>query len=57
MPEPELASLKQSEEAAGVAEDEATVETLDRAAVLTEEDDADEDVGSIVGDSEKDNQA
>ncbi len=42
----------------GVAEDEATsVETLDGAAVLAEEDDADEDVGSIVGDGEKDKQA
>jgi len=46
------------QEAAGVAEDEATsVETLDGAAVLAEEDDADEDVGSIVGDGEKDKQA
>ena len=58
MPEPELGSLKQREEAAGVAEDEATsVETLDGGAVLAEEDDADEDVGSIVGDGEKDKQA
>jgi uncharacterized protein (TIGR02300 family) len=57
MPEPELVSLKQREEAAGVAEDEATsVETLG-AAVLAEEDDADEDIGSIVGDGEKDKQA
>jgi uncharacterized protein (TIGR02300 family) len=57
MPEPELVSLKQREEAAGVAEGEATsVETLG-AAVLAEEDDADEDVGSIVGDGEKDQQA
>ena len=58
MPEPEFVSLKQREEAAGVAEDEATsVETLDRAAILAEEGDADEDVGSIVGDGEKDQQA
>jgi len=57
VPEPELVSLKQREEASGVAEDEATsLETLDGAAVLAEEDDADEDVGSIVGDGEKDKQ-
>jgi hypothetical protein len=58
MPEPELVSLKQRGEAAGVAEDKATsVETLDGAAILAEEDDADEDVGSIVGDGGKDKQA
>ena len=58
MPEPELVSLKQREEAPGVAEDEATsVETLDGAAILAEQDDADEDVGSIVGDGGKDKQA
>jgi uncharacterized protein (TIGR02300 family) len=56
MPEPELVSLKQREEAPGVAEDEAT-SVDDGAAVLAEEDDADEDVGSIVGDGEKDKQA
>jgi hypothetical protein len=33
-----------------------SVETLDGAAVLVDEDDADEDVGSIVDESEKDEQ-
>ncbi len=56
MPEPELGSLKQREEAAGVAEDEATSVEMLGAAVLAEEDDADEDVGSIVGDGAKDKQ-
>jgi hypothetical protein len=58
MPEPELVSLKQREEAAEVTEDETTsVETLDGAAVLAEEGEAEEEVGSIVGDGEKDEQA
>jgi uncharacterized protein (TIGR02300 family) len=58
MPEPELVSPKRGEEAAELAEDETTsVETLDGATVLAEEDDADEDVGSVVGDGEEDEQA
>jgi hypothetical protein len=56
MPEPELVSLKQREEAAG-AEDEATSVETRGAAVLAEEYDAEEDVGSIVGDGDKDQQA
>jgi hypothetical protein len=56
MPEPELASPKQADEAVEVTEDATSVETLDGAAVLVDEDDADEDVGSIVDESEKDEQ-
>src|SRR5262249_30900507 len=40
-----------------VTEDATSVETLDGAAVLVDEDDADEDVGSIVDESEKEEQA
>ena len=56
MPEP-LASPKQADEAVEVTEDATSVETLDGAAVLVDEDDADEDVGSIVDESEKEEQA
>jgi hypothetical protein len=56
MPEPELASPKQADEAVEVTEHATSVETLDGAAVLVDEDDADEDVGSIVDESEKDEQ-
>jgi uncharacterized protein (TIGR02300 family) len=57
MPESELASPKQTDEAVDVTEDATSVETLHGAAVLVDEEDADEDVGSIVDESEKDEQA
>ncbi len=54
--DPIVCLSEMADEAIEVTEDATSVETLDGAAVLVDGDDADEDVGSIVDEGEKDEQ-